>query len=215
MWRGFCGWSANNGPLFGGSRSVRVKLASENPPTPVGVPWDVFASRSPLLRSMTSTTTPFSNVVSKPNRVLFVNLLLMSLSLSSTRQVRQGHNAQLDEAAEGRPCPSPLCRGKMASSHRWQLPHGARGQLGKSGRSHTLLCQSRQRRLVECRHMGLKRRTGKWTGRMGNQFVFPCSFQVTRVKWFLTEHHLHGTVCWSKFWIRNVKFSDKGVFPSV
>lgn len=68
MWRGFCGWSANNGPLFGGSRSVRVKLASENPPTPVGVLWDVFASRSRLLRSMTSTTMPFSNVVSKPTR---------------------------------------------------------------------------------------------------------------------------------------------------
>lgn len=60
-------------------------------------------------------------------------------------------------------------------------PDGARGQPGKSGRSHTLLCQRRQRRLVDGRNTGLKRGAGKWTERMGNKFVFT---KLTGVKWF-------------------------------
>lgn len=79
-------------------------------------------------------------------------------------EVRRGHRAQLDRVAEGRPCPSPLCRSRMVSSH-WQLPRHARGQLGKSGRSHTLLCQSRQERLVALPVLHIQPRTGSgWRG---------------------------------------------------
>ena len=85
---------------------------------------------------------------SQSDHVLYVNFSTHVPVYILHREVRQGHGAQLDRVAEGQPCPSPLCRGRMASSHYWQLPLHARGQHGKSGRSHTLLCQSRQERIV-------------------------------------------------------------------
>uniref|UniRef100_A0A3Q2FCW0 AFG1 like ATPase b n=1 Tax=Cyprinodon variegatus TaxID=28743 RepID=A0A3Q2FCW0_CYPVA len=60
------------------------------------------------------------------------------------QKARLGCKVQPDKVAEGEPCPSPLCCGRMNTSHSLQLPHQAGVQLGESERSHTMLCQSKR-----------------------------------------------------------------------
>lgn len=191
MWRGFCGWSANNGPLFRGSRSVRVKPASEDPPPPVGVPWDVSRRPRPVIKKHDSGASPNRRgrvpLVNRPALVP-VPVLRRAGETRSQRSARRGRLrgglVLLHSAVAKRP--------PATGDNDPAVPEGSLGSQGEVTHGHA---RADRGDLLNAALLGLKGRTGKWTGRMGNQFVFPCRFQVTRVKWFLTEDRLHGTVC--------------------
>lgn len=62
-----------------------------------------------------------------PERELFIYVPVYIVH----QEARPDCITQLDKVTEGEPCPSPLCRGRMATSHRRKFPHclGSQGEV--------------------------------------------------------------------------------------